>query len=67
MSKEYWTTRSGQKIDIDIMSIEHLRNTLKMIVRQNSKANRTCPHNIDDAISMQDLEYEYDSEDYGCR
>lgn len=67
MVKEYWTTKSGQKIDIDTMDIDHLRNTLKMIVRQNKHINKTCPHNIDDAISLQDLQCEYDAEDYGCR
>lgn len=33
----YWTMRDGQKIDIDQMSLEHLRNTLKMIVRNNDR------------------------------
>jgi hypothetical protein len=35
MRKEiiYWTTKDGIKIDIDEMDINHLRNTLKMIVR----------------------------------
>lgn len=33
----YWTMRDGQKIDIDQMSLEHLRNTLKMIVRNNNR------------------------------
>jgi hypothetical protein len=35
MRKEiiYWTTKDGRKIDIDEMDINHLRNTLKMIVR----------------------------------
>ena len=31
----YWTTKTGNKIDIDQMDIQHLRNTLKMIVRNN--------------------------------
>ena len=35
MKKVYWTMKDGNKIDIDRMSIEHLRNTLKMIVRQS--------------------------------
>lgn len=65
MEKTYWTTKDGVKIDIDEMSIEHLRNTLKLIVRRN--LNRFCPHNVDDAISLSDLEDEYDAEDYGCR
>lgn len=34
----YWTTKSGEKVDIDQMDIQHLRNTLKMIVR-NKQAN----------------------------
>ncbi len=38
MNKVYWTMKNGQKIDIDEMSISHLRNTLKMIVRNISKS-----------------------------
>lgn len=34
-----WTMRNGQQIDVDQMSIEHLRNTLKMLIR-NSEALR---------------------------
>lgn len=30
----YWTMRDGQKISIDDMDINHLRNTLKMILRK---------------------------------
>lgn len=35
MSKDvvYWTMKDGNKISIDSMDITHLRNTLKMIVR----------------------------------
>ena len=29
----YWTMRNGQKIDVDTMDIQHLRNTLKMLIR----------------------------------
>jgi len=67
MAKEYWTTKSGRKIDIDIMDIDHLRNTLKMIVRQNKHTNQTCPNNIDEAIDLIALECEYDAENFGCR
>jgi hypothetical protein len=31
--KYYWTTKDGTKIDVDDMSTDHLRNTLKMILR----------------------------------
>ena len=37
MEKVFWTIKNGSKIDIDNMTIEHLRNTLKMIIRNKSK------------------------------
>lgn len=37
MEKVFWTTKNGSKIDIDNMTIEHLRNVLKMIVKNKSK------------------------------
>jgi hypothetical protein len=58
MEKIYWTTKDGVKLDINEMSIEHLRNTLKMIVRNESHLR-----DFDDRISLQDLE----AENYGCR
>lgn len=33
MKKYYWTMKNGQKIDVDLMDENHLRNTLKMILR----------------------------------
>ena len=35
--KYYWTMRDGSKIDVDDMSKEHLRNVLKMLIRNNAK------------------------------
>ena len=60
MSKEklYWTTKNGSQIDIDEMSVEHLRNTLKMIVKQNQNIQKKCPHNINDAMAFSDEEVE---------
>ena len=29
----YWTMKNGQKINVDDMDVNHLRNTLKMIIR----------------------------------
>ena len=39
MSKEivYWKMRNGELISIDDMDINHLRNTLKMIIRNSQK------------------------------
>lgn len=34
----YWKMRNGELISIDDMDINHLRNTLKMIIRNCKKA-----------------------------
>jgi hypothetical protein len=38
MSKEpvYWITKSGTKINVDHMDLNHLRNTLKMLIRNSA-------------------------------
>ena len=36
--KYYWTTKDGTKIDVDEMSTDHLRNVLKMILRNLDNA-----------------------------
>lgn len=36
--KVYWTMKNGQQIDVDLMDENHLRNTLKMILRNRQKA-----------------------------
>ena len=41
MEKVYWTMRNGNKISVDDMDITHLRNTLKMIIRNSEKAIET--------------------------
>jgi hypothetical protein len=37
-NKVFWKTKSGQLIDVDKMDINHLRNTLKMIIRNSQKS-----------------------------
>lgn len=37
MEKVYWIMKNGQKIDVDTMDIQHLRNTLKMIIRNQTR------------------------------
>jgi len=34
----YWTMQNGQKINVDDMDEQHLRNTLKMVLRKLAKA-----------------------------
>jgi hypothetical protein len=43
MEKVYWTMRNGQQIDVDQMDENHLRRTLKMIIRNNSKKQVVKP------------------------
>ena len=38
----YWTMKNGQKIKVDDMDIVHLRNTLKMLIR-NQKTVVVAP------------------------
>ena len=41
MSREvYWTMKNGTKINVDHMSENHLRNTLKMIITNIEKAKK---------------------------
>lgn len=32
----YWTMRNGQQISVDDMDLNHLRNTLKMIIKNST-------------------------------
>ena len=41
MTKTYWTMKNGQKIDVDTMDVQHLRNTLKMIINNQTRVIAT--------------------------
>ena len=41
--KTYWKMRDGNLIDVDNMDINHLRNTLKMIIRNSQIAKKPAP------------------------
>ena len=43
METVYWTMKNGQKIDVDTMDIQHLRNTLKMIIKNQVRVQATKP------------------------
>ena len=66
-SPVYWKMRNGKLISVDDMDINHLRNVLKMIIRNNQKVQPTCPHNATQALDMEDIDpYEFES-DLGYR
>lgn len=51
----YWKMKNGRSIDIDSMDLNHLRNVLKMIVRNSQK------HKITKKLTaMQELEQSLD-------
>ena len=54
MKKEpvYWTMRDGKQIDIDEMSVQHLRNTLKMLVRNSQKRKKTVEFKLNGDIAQ---------------
>lgn len=55
METIYWTMKNGQKINVDEMSVEHLRNTLKMIIR-NSEKKQTNSNSCNITQSFQEEE-----------
>ena len=69
----YWTMRNGQKISIDDMDEQHVRNSLKMVLRKLEKAeaelmtkpvkSREVTLNGDMAQQWNDMN---EDADYGC-
>jgi hypothetical protein len=72
MTKEtvYWTMKNGQKIDVDTMDVQHLRNTLKMIIKNQVRVSAPVKPkfeihgDIAQNFIEQMLEEEYYDEDY---
>lgn len=69
----YWTMKNGQKINVDDMDIQHLRNTLKMILRNIEAAEKKVPkfkfelHSDiaqDHVAQMEDEDYYMDVSDH---
>lgn len=61
----YWVTREGESINVDDMDIKHLRNTLKMIIRNNQPKQKkriefTLKGDMANQFNEQQEEMEYD-------
>jgi hypothetical protein len=52
----YWKQRNGELISIDNMDINHLRNILKMIIRNSQKVRKTYTHNATQAQELSDYQ-----------
>jgi hypothetical protein len=53
-NKVYWTTAKGQKIDIDSMDVDHLRNILKVIIKANNNLTRRSSSQINGELAQDD-------------
>ena len=62
--KYYWTMRNGQQIDVDLMTESHLRNTLKMLIRNSRKKSVVTESRIGniEANFLEELYKEYEDE-----
>ena len=69
--KYFWKMRNGQLIDVDQMSETHLRNALKMMIKNNQiKATRKKPignieANFFEAQNNEFIEDEFANQFYG--
>jgi hypothetical protein len=71
MENVYWTMKNGQKINVDTMDIQHLRNTLKLIINNKARVITTpvkpkfeIQGDIAQNFIEQMLEEDYAPEDY---
>lgn len=43
----YWTMRNGEKINVDDMDLDHLKNVVKLLIRRAEKsAKKLHIHNV---------------------
>ena len=67
MKKYYLQTKEGNKIDVDLMDLNHLKNVLKMILKnidENTKPKKKKTGNIEQIFEDAKLDYlfsEFDS------
>ena len=52
----YWKMRNGKLISVDDMDINHLRNVLKMIIRNREKALQNDYYESPFKVDMMDIE-----------
>ena len=68
----YWTMKNGQKINVNDMDLQHIRNTLKMIIRNIEASEKKEKYKFelhgdiaqDHVAQMEDEEYYMDISDY---
>ena len=67
----YWTMKNGQKINVMDMSVSHMQNTLKMLIRNNTvqvvKKDFTLNGDMANQFNDDDLDYGHPFHDAECR
>jgi len=52
METIFWTMKDGKQIEVDHMTIKHLRNTLKMLIKNHNKAKTNPKFQINGEIAQ---------------
>ena len=58
----YWTMRNGQKINVDDMDVNHLRNTLKMVLRSIQLAKKRAYAEFIAESTLQDSRFKFNGD-----
>ena len=62
ISAVFWTTKDGKKINVDDMDINHLRNVLKAIIRNNPPKAKVVTCNITNKFIEEGIKERYNDE-----
>ena len=59
MEPVYWTMKNGQKIDVDTMDLQHLRNTLKMLIKAKKAQSTPKSFKMNGEIAQDHIDQGY--------
>jgi hypothetical protein len=59
METIYWTMKNGQKIDVDTMDLQHLRNTLKMLIKAKKAQSTPKSFKMNGEIAQDHIDQGY--------
>ena len=59
MKEEFWTQRDGTRIAVGNMDVEHLRNTLRMILRNQREQRILISTKYDEMSGIDDMDHYY--------
>jgi len=59
MEPVYWTMKNGQKINVDDMDLQHLRNTLKMLIKAKKAQSTPKSFKMNGEIAQDHIDQGY--------